>query len=366
MPCWIALHLAKHKLKLASTVKPLDVFLNGYRPSRAVPNRALAPSTTEALMQTFREVCGYSPDDRGLVLLQRLPGLGVDREEENSRTFIDEAFTDACRAGDLETFIDNPFVFSTPALAEVESSIGNLAIDVAAWKILKKKFTGKKMNTALVTARDRGATYMASDICRLMWELSIAVDEEVSFSGLLIPHLEFSNPGADLSRLRYRDCFFGKIEIDSNIEANTMPIFEECLIEEIEGRVSRQDLPVGTFDERCHVNKFSNVAATTAGVLTLDLPLGTKVCLTILKKLYEQSVSGRKENALYRGLDHRARLMVPKVLQILQSEGFTLPDRSKKNTVWRPCRSHRERAGHLLTAPTETTDSILERCGSLP
>ena len=321
--------------------------------------------TTESLMQTFREICGYNPDDRGLVLLQRLPGLGVDREEENSRTFIDEAFADACRAGDLVSFVENPFIFSSPALSEVESSMGSLGIDVAAWKISKKKYSQKKVNTALATARDRNTKYMASDICRLMWELGMSVEKEVTLNGLLVGEFELWNSGADLSMIKYRDCFISKIEMEPEIDGTTMPTFDECYIEEIEGRVSLNDLPAGAFDSNCHITKFSNAASTTAGVLTLDLPLGTRVCLTILKKLYEQSGSGRKENALYRGLDSRARRLVPRVLQILQSEGFTVPDRSKKNTVWRPTRSHRERAGRLLTAPTETNDSILERCSLL-
>ena len=322
----------------------------------------LGSLTTEALLQTFREVCGYSPDDRGLVLLQRLPGLGVDREEENSRTFIDEAFADACRAGDLVAFVDNPFVFSMPALAEVESAIGSLGLDVAAWRTKQDTYSNSKINTALTTARDKDAKYMASDICRLMWECGVPIESDLQLSGLLVQELEFWNSGANHSKLRYRDCFFAKIEMDAALEAGNMPEFKECFIEEIEGRVSKNDLPAGAFDNRCHITRFSNAAATTAGVLTLDLPLGTKVCLTILKKLYEQSGSGRRENALFRGLDDRARRIVPRVLQILQSEGFTVPDRSKRNTVWRPCRSHRDRAGHLLTAPTEANDPILERC----
>ena len=325
----------------------------------------LGALTTEALMQTFREVCGYSPDDRGLVLLQRLPGLGVDREDENSRTFIDETFADACRAGDLITFIDDPFNFSSSALAEVENSIGGLGIDVAAWKAKRKKYTQKKINSALVSARNKNASYMASDIVRLMWELGNTIEEECSLSGLLIQNLEYWNSGANLSALSYRDCFFAKIELEPDIDASAIPKFYECFVDEVEGRVSIEDLPAGVFNDRCDINRFTNAADTTAGVLTLDLPLSTKVCLTILKKLYEQSGSGRRENALYRGLDHRARQAVPRVLQLLQSEGFAVPDRSKKNTVWQPCRTHRQRAGNLLTAPTETNDPLLERCAAL-
>ena len=144
-----------------------------------------------------------------------------------------------------------------------------------------------------------------------------------------------------------------------------MPSFRECYIDEMEGRVSREDLPPGKFDEKCTIENFSKTAETTAQVLTLGLPLGTRVCLTVLKKLYEQSGSGRKENALYRGLDNHASRLVSDVLQILQSEGIAIPDRSRQETIWRPNRSSRIRVGRILTAPTAENDDVLKKCGQL-
>ena len=317
------------------------------------------------MVQAFRDVCVYNPDDRGLVLLQRLPGLGVDREEENSRTFIGETFADACKAGDLVAFVDNPFDFSSSALADVESSIGTLGIEVASWKVETKGYSERKVNTALNSARDASAKYLAADIARMILELGFSIQEKTNLDGLLIPHLELGASNADLSRLQFHDCFFMQVEVDLNVDPSKMPSFHECFIDEVEGRVSKTDLPARTFDDKCHFNKFTSTAQTTAGVLNLELPLGTRVCLTVLKKLYEQSGSGRRENALYRGLDHRARLLVPDVFQILQSEGFTLPDRSKRNTIWRPSRSHRERAGRMIIAPSSNSDPVLKQCGSL-
>ena len=253
------------------------------------------------MIQAFRDICGYSPDDRGLVLLQRLPGLGVDREEENSRTFIDEAFADACKAGDLVAFVDDPFGFSPTVLDDVEDSIGTLGLEVASWKIESKRYSEGKVNTALNSAHGCNAKYMVADIARMISELGFNIKEQVRLDGILIPHFELSASGADLSKLHFRDCFFVQVEIESNIDASKMPSFQECFIDEIEGRVSETDLPAKTFDNKCQFNTFSRTAETTAEVLTLDLPLGTRVCLTVLKKLYERSGSGRKENALYRG-----------------------------------------------------------------
>ena len=73
----------------------------------------------DSITEAFNDVCGYKPDERGMVLLQRLPGLGVDPEEENSRIFIDEAFADVCKAGDLVEFIDSPFGFTSSVLTDI-------------------------------------------------------------------------------------------------------------------------------------------------------------------------------------------------------------------------------------------------------
>ena len=325
----------------------------------------LGSISQDSVIQAFESVCGYSPDERGLVLLQRLPGLGVDREEENSRTFIDESFADACRSGDLLTFIHDPFNFPLSVLEDIESSMGPLGIGVASRKVKAEGFGEGKINTALAEAYKCGANYMASDIARLMLENDCSIQKDIKLSGLFIADLEFGDSRSNLSKLRYADCFFSRVEIESDVDIARMPSFEECMIDEMEGPVSRLDLPAEKFDAKCEIGKFNKATDTISQMLALDLPLGIRVCLTILRKLYMQTGSGRRENALYRGLDSRARRLVPRVLQSLQSEGFVLPDKSRRNTIWRPCRSHKKRVGRILMAPSANEDAVIQRCRNI-
>ena len=319
----------------------------------------------DSIVQAFRDICGYNPDERGLILLQRLPGLGVDREEENSRIFVDEVFADACKAGDLLAFVNNPFDFPSSVLAEVESSIGTLGVEIASLKGEARGFGEGKINTALVAACKAGAKYMAADIARLTLEGGFCIRANISLEGLLIPDLELDTSSADLSKLQFQNCFFSHVAVDPTLDTTKIPSFCDCFIDELEGRVSASDLPTEKFDNKCYINKFTRTAETTAQVLALDLPLGMRVCLTVLKKLYERSGSGRKESALYRGLDNHARRLVPRVLQVLRSEGFTFLDKAKKNTIWYPCRSHRDRARRMIVSPSTNDDPVLQRCGSL-
>ena len=108
----------------------------------------------DAIMEAFSEVCGYKPDERGMVLLQRLPGLGVDREEEDSRAFVDEAFADACKAGDFVSFVENPFDFPENILLDVESAIGDLGLGISALKANAFGFSEGRINAALLRARN--------------------------------------------------------------------------------------------------------------------------------------------------------------------------------------------------------------------
>lgn len=326
----------------------------------------LGSLSPESIIQTFVELCGHKPDERETVLLQRLPGLGVDRKEENTRIFVDETFADACKAGDILEFVRLPFDGSLRAtLTDVESATGHLGIELASYKVEKNGFTENKINAALTEAQRNNMSYIALDVARLLLEMGFAINQEVTLDGLLIPEFELDATIESVSKLHFRNCYFYWLGLDPAVDILKIPSFHECFIGELEGRVSQNDLPPNRFDNKCHIAKFAKTAETTAGVLTLDLPLGTKVCLTVLKKLYEQKGSGRRENALYRGLDDRARRLVPGVLQVLLSEGMALPDRSKKNVVWRPSRNHKARVARIIGAPTTGKDSILQRCETL-
>ena len=57
----------------------------------------LGPLAPDQMTEAFATVCGYPPDDRGAVLLQRLPGLGGHSSEDGARIFIDSDLAEAAR-----------------------------------------------------------------------------------------------------------------------------------------------------------------------------------------------------------------------------------------------------------------------------
>lgn len=323
----------------------------------------LGPLTPETVVEGFREVCGYAPGDLGMVILQRLPGLGVYHAEE-ARIFVDEAFVDACRGGDLATFVEQPFDFDTALVSRIESGIGSLGIAIASRRTENRAHAEGKLNTAMEQARQYNCPYLVADVARLIIAMGCRVRKETVVSGVLVEELELGSLTNDVSGLQFSDCWFLRVELDSNADVAKIPAFRQCYIESLEGRVSRRDLPHDKFDEECIVEEFVETAETTTGVLMLDLPLGTRVCLTVLKKIFERRGSGRKENGLYRGLDQRARSLVPDVLQVLKSEGLAAPYRRRGETIWLPGRDRR-RASRMIAAPNAEKDPVLVRCATL-
>ena len=324
----------------------------------------VGPLSPDTVIEAFRDICGDSPDERGMILIQRLPGLGVDRSDENSRTFIDHAFADVCRAGDLIEFVGSPYDFDADVLADIASSIGTLGIEVAAHRSNKAGYNEGIINAALARAKRAGDDYLASDIARLIFECNHSVRDNLTIGGVTISELKLDTKATDMSKIQFRECFFRRVDIDLEADTSKLPTFFECFVEELDGRISDEDLPHGKFN-KCVIDTYSENAATTAAVLSLDLPLGVRVCVSILRKLYEQRGAGRKENALHRGLDNHARRLVPGVLRVLQGAGLASPDRSRGAVIWRPDRSNRTRVGRMISAPATDNDDVLRQCSTL-
>ena len=325
----------------------------------------LGPLTPEVVLGSFQSVCGYAADERGLVLLQRLPGLGVDREEEGTRAFVDEDFADACAAGDVVHYIDRPYEFEHDVVRGIDRSLGDLGTKVAVKRARDMGVAAGKVNAAIRRARELHPQYLAADVMRVGIECGYRIEDPLHVQGLLIPCLDLSRDCGDARKIKFVDCFFSWIGIDGDVDVELLPRFMGCYIDEVDGRQSRRDLPSGVFSDDCMIEKFSSPAETTDAVLGLELPLGTRVALTILKKLYERRGAGRKENALFRGLDHHARRVVPGVLKLVQSEGLAAPVKRGDVTIWVPDRSSQKRVGRMVAGPTVSKDAFLIAAGDL-
>ena len=319
------------------------------------------------ILRSFQSVCGFAPDDRGVLLLQRLPGLGATSAEDGSRDFIDRELVDAARAGDIVRYIEDPYSFQLESPATWQVVMGGLGTELAARQCHRKGFNRGKLRTALQQAgQDAEQGALCMDIINIGQEMGFGVPgQPQTIRNLVVQDASFGDTPLDFSPISFRDCLFQRLEIDVGAEFSLLPKFYGCYIGTLDGRVSQMDLPKDVFDRDCVFDSFGESSENTAAILELPLSRGTKVLLTVLKKLYLQPGSGRKQSALFRGLDQRTRMLVPDVLEILTREGLAVKSTVGEEPVWLPTRSESVRVRRLVSSPVESEDPLIQKANSI-
>lgn len=358
---WLLDILAEREARIEAGIDGLSVrrILQRLATMARTSATGLGPLSLDDMTLAFKQICGFKPDEAGTTLLLRLPGLTPGRDE-GSRTFVDEDFADACRSGDLVEFVTDPYTFDSQLLTDISGACGQLAISIGVKVAQTQNVNDGQMLAATQHLQRIGATYFLSDVVRICLDGSRAFRQPITLRDLFCDYLQLSGACQSTDSLQFEECHFRVVSIDPDFDLERGPRFLNCVIVELQGRVSEKELPPGKFSG-CAVEESADAAGTTNQVLQLDLPLGTKVMLTILKKLYERRGSGRRENALHRGLDHNARRLVPDILQILQSEGLAMPLARQGDTVWLPVRTERKRVGDMLSAPIHSHDPAIKR-----
>ncbi len=320
----------------------------------------LGPIGPDQMTQAFATVCGYPPDDRGAVLLQRLPGLGGHSSEDGARVFIDADLAEAARGGAIFDFIQAPF--DSPLTPENwQNTLWELGAEVAALRCEDANYGSGKLIAAIVEAQKFRSQTLTADVFLTLRAMRHTYDGASLFiREVIVPELSIEEDAPSIGPVEFQDAVIGRLEIGAGAPEQAIPRFVRCYFGVIDGRAGYDDLPRGAFEEPT-VDAFDDSAQTTNAILSLSLPRGTKAVLTIIKKVYAQRGAGRKEGALYRGLDMATQQLVPDALALLQREGLLIAGGRPGQPVWLPTKSSeaRRRALGILASPTGSTDPIL-------
>jgi hypothetical protein len=182
-------------------------------------------------------------------------------------------------------------------------------------------------------------------------------DQEIDFRGIEITDAYASSldlSGRRIANLYVVDSIIAKLVV---VGAHVEHVeFNKCTIDFLEGISSDTGTPDWLRD--CSIEHFSSVA-TTSRIRAAKLDASHKVLVTILRKTFFQKGSGRKEEALTRGL---GRLVKPGVTQRiigrLITEGLLSSTTGDEGTVYVPNRAHTQRAGRILSELTFSKDPI--------
>lgn len=328
----------------------------------------LGPLTQDQIRSSYVQICESEPDDQANLLLQRLPGLGIYRHEDETRTFIDVELAGVCRARDIFNFIANPYGelqndgwLSSMRMANEFAGKTTL---VRTSRYIKQYIpTFSNIDSIFQSLKEKDELYiLRSDIAMLCSEHPIEPKQAIEIENAVFENYIFSptEHEPDLSLIKFKDCIFEMIEVGDKVLSEKLPSFVGCLLMFVSDRTCIDDLPPSKFDKKCVIEKFSQSVNTQSSILNSNLSRGEKVVLSILRKVFIQSLSGRSETALVRGLDLNDRALVSDAIKLLQQHGLLdLYSRGDGN-VWIPVRKELNRVRKILGSPSTCCDSVLD------
>ncbi|MFQ2311328.1 NACHT domain-containing protein [Aeromonas dhakensis] len=335
--------------------------------ARSTPD-GLGPITQQQIRDAFIHICETEPDDQANMLLQRLPGLGVYRNEEDSRIFVDIELSGICRARDIYDFIVNPYDTMQDEQWKTAINLASICAGNDAITKICRKLKNEHINTSSVFEQvililnktsnmNALKTDIASIFCMMPYELQQKFNvEEGIFDGV---SLCFEQQEVNLNNLILKDCFLSEIEIGPECTTRSLPIFNGCAIIKLVGRSNKEDLPKNNFINDTEVEVFTTSSSTQASILSTALTKGEKVLLSIMRKLFIQSLGGRAESALSRGLELNDRQLVPDIVKLLQQHQFLTIMAKGDGTIVMPVRKELHRVRSILLSPSSSEEPIL-------
>lgn len=328
----------------------------------------LGPLTQQQIRNSYIQICESEPDEQANLLLQRLPGLGVYRDEDDSRTFVDQELAEVCRARDVTDFLENPYGQMQDdgwktAIGLASGFIGQTAITRICRNL--RHISGYSTSTidsafsAINEISDIGS--LRGDVSAICLQFPYTPKTKVIIKGEIFENYSFDNWPSDIdfSSMTFMDCLVESIEILDSSQDRFLPNFKSCVFMLLRGRSGKDDLPTEKFDSSCTFDSFSDSSKTNSSILNSALTRGEKMVLTILRKLFVQSLSGRAESALFRGLDLNDRQLIPDAIKLLQHHGLLMLYNRGDGNVWVPNRKEINRARKILATPNACDDAVM-------
>ena len=155
------------------------------------------------------------------------------------------------------------------------------------------------------------------------------------------------------SGLQVDDCIVEKINISGAAVANVR--FNNNAIGTLEGISSQDAIPDWLRANSIHL--FSSIA-TTSRIRAANLLPTQKVLVTVLRKTFFQKGSGRKEEALLRGLGQLVKEATETIVGKLIKEGLLTKQRGDTGDIYVPVRSEARRAGKIIAELSLSKDPI--------
>lgn len=327
-----------------------DVLVGLARLTR-IKARDVGPLSTAEINNIFQLATGAPPNDESAVILQRLPLLGRVEAQSSDRQFIDNYFLDGLRAEDVcrEIFKQDESILSEtwhnplrPFGIRVLSNEISLSADITGFiRFLRRACAGSN--------RILGGDL----VCGIL----SANDGTFAFGGISLSESHISL--LDISRSHLSGIEISNSIIDEMIitEANPRDVkISDCLIGKVDGVSEAAGLP--TWMQKNDVAEYVRVNTVTR-IKQANLSTEQKVFITIIKKTFFQPGSGRREEALLRGLDStKLKKTSDKILKLLCRNEILITAPGRDGLLYVPQRAHTHRMAEILKELTLSQDDL--------
>lgn len=290
-----------------------------------------------------------------MVLLQRLPGLTARDQEIGARSFVDIELAETLRAGAVTRFIENPHASEAPK-ALLRHPLTEFGCAVTALLSERHSVAEAQYRVAATFALTRLNQPILALDC-LISGASRMQEAGIDCGGLSV--LDAAADVIDLDIMRFKDLRLEQCTINvlrlGDVGSHGLALVR-CLFGRVEGASDIRGLP--DWIQEAAVDAFDDTQ-TNAAILKLDVPTPVRILLTLIRKLFVQRGSGRKESAVYRGLPGISKSVVDSVLGAMESEGLVFHTSSSGDTIWHGERTHKSRVMAILAAPKASRDPLV-------
>ena len=315
----------------------------------------VGPISLQDLNDAFASVVGRPPLDEASAMLQRLPVLGRVDPSSSDRQFVDTYILDGLRA----TSIAEMTVVGTHREAVHEKWRNPLS--VFGQSVLTQHIVDSGNRSGylrflrqLSTSNNR---VLAGDILTALLGIE---GFEFDFKNLVVSdsHLGVVNLAeTGAKNLRIEESFIDELMVGAKRPTGVK--IESCLIRTLRGLSSNDKLP--DWLRNPSIERFDGLT-NVARIREAQLSKEQQIFVTVVHKTFFQPGSGRKEDALVRGLGEAGdRRTVERVLSMLIDEGILKTFPGKQGTVYAPARKHTRRMARIISQLKYSSDPLWGR-----
>ena len=340
----------------SATIHSIFIYLS--RLTRTKPAN-IGPISLVELQHAFEDATGAVPVEEASVMLQRLPTLGRVSSGSNDRQFVDIYILDGLRAKDVvRCCLGSPEDLTAACCSSWTNSLDDLGQRVLA------RDASLNDQSKLDFARQavKGGNKTLS--CDLIGALTRKSDSAFDFQGLSVNDGTFmvlNLREREISNLRIEDTYVGELVLPA-LDNKKVEI-SNCITPRVIGITSPAGLPYWIKD--LEAEAYDSVASVSR-IRRIGLKPAHEVLATVIRKTFFQKGSGRKEEALLRGLGSPStRNSSRRILNLLVREGLLTSFKGNDGMVYSPVRSHTKRMQTLLDELEGSTDPIWIQVGEM-